>query len=189
MMSDDVDDRIEENEIRFRKIISDQLTRYPKMEVQDIYKLIHQGAMGSEHVVDDFASAQTWLEKEIANMQPGPDEPVVDPISIHGEIVRINLRPYIKAGGNQSTLLNAFMKTVKEYKGSLEQLMMCWSYFEKMVQRGNLDFSEDEVNDFMDQMSANAFPAVHHSKSYEESYHPAYRVVALSILTGWKQVY
>jgi len=118
----------------------------------------------------------------------GPEEPVVNPISTSGEIVRINLRPYVHAGGNQQDLLDAFIRTANEYKGFLEEFILCWAYAENMVREGNLKLFEDELTDFVAQMKAKAFPAVHHSELYKESYNPAYRVIALSILNGWREV-
>ena len=75
------------------KILQDHLARYPKMQARDVYKLLHQAAMGSEHAVTDIASARAWLERELAEIGPGPAEPLVDPISPDGQIARIHLRP------------------------------------------------------------------------------------------------
>ena len=81
-----------------------------------------------------------------------------------------------------------FIRTSNEYKGSLDEIMRCWSYAENMVRESNPKFSKDEITDFIAQMREKAFPAVHHSEIYEDHYHPAYRVVALSILSGWREV-
>jgi hypothetical protein len=176
-----------EDEIRFGKLLYDQLCRYPRMEIQDLYKLIHQGAMGSEHAVKDEESARSRLLEEINYMQPGPIEPAVDPISIGGEIVRINLRPYIKAGGDPQALLYAFVRTANEYQGSPREIIRCWNYVEKFARSGDLKYQPDALSDFITRMSEKAYPAVHHSEMYVQSYYPAYRVVAFSILNEWKQ--
>jgi len=42
----------------FRKIIANHCARYPQLEVQDVYKLIYQGVMGSEHAIADPEQAQ-----------------------------------------------------------------------------------------------------------------------------------
>ena len=176
-----------EDEIRFGKRLNNQLSQYPKMEIQDLYKLIHQGVMGSEHAVNDEESARSWLLEEINHMQPGPLEPVVDPISIGGEIVRINLRPYIKAGGDPQALLHAFIRTANEYQGSPREIIKCWNYAEKFARSGDLKYQPDALSDFITLMSDRAYPAVHHSEMYVQNYHPAYRVVVYSILNGWRQ--
>jgi len=41
----------------FQQILTDHLARYPLMRVEDIYKLVHQASLGSEHAVSDVARA------------------------------------------------------------------------------------------------------------------------------------
>ena len=177
--------QVNEIEIRYRKIILDHVRRYPKMEAQDLYKLIHQGTMGSEHAVDDPEKARAWMEEEVNNLQPGPEEPLLDPISPSGEIVRINLRPYLEAGGSHQYLLKAFIRTANEYKGSSEAILEGWTHVEEMVRLKDLEFSPEELSGFMEEMIKLEFPAVHHSEIYNQSYHPAYRVVSYSFFSGW----
>ncbi|HZW04755.1 MAG TPA: hypothetical protein VFF68_12555, partial [Anaerolineaceae bacterium] len=65
----------------FEEILRAHHARYPRMQIQDEYKLIHQAALGSEHAVDSPEMARKWLIQEAAAMGNGPDEPVFDPIS------------------------------------------------------------------------------------------------------------
>jgi hypothetical protein len=188
MSATEVDSFVSEDEIRFRKILSDQVSRYPNLQIQDLYKLIHQGTMGSEHAIDVPERARTWFEKEIKNLQPGPEEPVVDPVSLSGEIVRINLRPYLSAGGNPEHLIKAFIRTTNEYKGSFDGISKLWSFAENLARDEKLGFRLEELSEFYNQMAELGFPAMHHSEIYKESYHPAYRVVSYSIFTGWRRV-
>ena len=59
--------------------------RYPTMCIQDVYKLIHQAALGSEHAVSHAEDARKWMERQLADLGTGPDEPVVDPIPAEGQ--------------------------------------------------------------------------------------------------------
>ena len=58
-------------ETAFRRILSDQVVRYPWLEVQDLYKLIYQAGMGSEHACQDIVAARTANEFEgtLANLR------------------------------------------------------------------------------------------------------------------------
>jgi len=62
----------------FADILLDHQQRYPLWEIQDIYKLIHQWAFGSEHAVSDPDLARKRLEFEVHHMGPAPDEPLLD---------------------------------------------------------------------------------------------------------------
>jgi hypothetical protein len=52
-------------------ILQDHITRYPRMQIQDLYKLLHQAALGSEHAVLDPESAWLWLARELGKMGDG----------------------------------------------------------------------------------------------------------------------
>lgn len=172
-----------EEERYFRSILEDQLSRYPQMQIQDLYKLIHQGSLGSEHAVRDVGAARSWLEEEVSSLQGGPEEHVVDRISHQGKIVRVNLRPYIQAGKDTDSLLDAFVRTANEHQGSTELLNRNWTYARRMASEGKLPFNIEEMDDYLAGMEKQGFPPVHHSSVYEEAYRPAYRVVAAVYIT------
>jgi hypothetical protein len=147
------------------------------MEVEDLYKLILQGTMGSEHAISSIDTARSWLRRELASLPEGPEEPIADVISSDGNIVRINLRPFIQSGGDPSSLLDAFVRTGNEYRGTEERLRDHWSLAVRMAEDGELPFEPLQMGAFLEKMERDGFPAIHHSTRYEEAYHPAYRVI------------
>jgi hypothetical protein len=169
-------------EAAFRCILSNQIQRYPCLAIQDLYKLIFQASFGSEHAVVDRAAAGRWLERELRELAPGPEEPSIDPISADGRVVRINLRPYLMAQGNLAALLDAFVQTAREYRGTEAALHRYWHDAEYMAAAGLLPFAREALQGFFAQMQAADFPAVHHSPAYTTAYHPAYRVVLSEFL-------
>jgi hypothetical protein len=169
-------------EASFRRILAEQVARYPRLEPQDLYKLIYQAAMGSQHAVSDPEMVHTWLERELEALADGPVEPVVETISPDGRVVRINLRPYFAAKGDRPALITAIVRTANEYKGTEAQLRRYWSYAERMALDGELPFRYAALERFFAQMQAQGFPAVHHSATYASAYHPAYRVIIYEFL-------
>ena len=156
--------------------------RYPRWSVADLYKLIYQAAMGAEHAVANEAGARKWLLDEISKLGSGPEEPLVDIISPDGAVVRVHLRPFVRAGKNSEQLLDAFLHTAHEFHGSVQLLE---NYGRNAVQEateGIFPFNADEVAAYMGRMKENGFPAIHHSPSFEAEYCPAYRVVARDFL-------
>jgi hypothetical protein len=169
-------------EERLRRVLGDHCRRYPRLQVADLYKLLHQASMGSEHAVSDEEGVRAWLESELATMGAGPQEPLIDPISPEGEIVRVHLRPYVEAGHDPEQLLEAFLRTAREVRGSIERLRRYWEAAERMVLAGQFPFSPDDMDEFMQRMERQGFSAIHHSRIYKRSYRPAYRVVARTFL-------
>jgi hypothetical protein len=166
----------------FRRILALQCKRYPLMEVQDIYKLIHQASMGSEHAVQDLDVTRTFLEREVNELTDGPEEPLEDIISADGRIARINLRPYLVLNASLENLFEAFVRTANEFEGSTMRLKRYFSYAEQLTGKNSFPFSRTLMRAFFDQMEVQGFPAVHHSASYAAAYQPAYRVVLYELL-------
>jgi hypothetical protein len=158
-------------------ILAEHLKRYPLMQPDDLYKLIMQAAMGSEHAFDDAESAKLYFQNEIDGLSLDRDDPLVDPLSPEGLIVRVNLRPLVKAGEELDELLEAFIRTASMYTGDLEALR---SYFEtaiSMASAKKLPFRVDELRALIADMERANYPAIHHSTIYQQAYQPAYRVI------------
>ena len=153
-------------------ILRDHFSRYPAMQLQDAYKLLHQAALGSEHAISNPDDAKRWMERELAEMGSRYDEVTIDPISPDGQIVRVHLRPFIAQGGDSEKLLAAFIRTANEFQGDKANLKSYWR-----TATGMMHFSSEEMDGFIELMHMQGYPALHHSSVYEESYRPAYRVV------------
>ena len=156
----------------FALILLSQMPRYPKMQIQDVYKLIHQAAMGSEHAIRDPQEAESWLERELQEMRTSIPEPLIDPISPDGKIIRVHLRPYVDSGRDTKNLLNAFIRTSTDFCGNIKNLE---EYWDCAVQ--TKIFPTRTMNKFIQTMKSNDYPAIHHSAGYKQLYHPAYRVI------------
>jgi hypothetical protein len=164
------------------RILINHLTRYPVMQVQDVYKLLHQAALGSEHAGLDETSAQKRLEKELAGMGEGPEEPLIDPISPDGQIARVHLRSCLGAGMDMQMILRAFLRTANEWHGSPETLRAYGRAAAQQAEMGKWGLRGVEIEAFFATMETQGYPAAHHSSVFAEMYHPAYRVVQRKFL-------
>ena len=167
----------------FRRILTTQLLRYPRLGVQDLYKLIFQASRGSEHAVSNSETAYRWLLHEVLTLADGPEEPIVEPISPDGCIVRINLRPYLATHQDLVGLLEAFVRTGRTYHGTEATFLRYWRIAEEMTAEGLLPFTGEALRSFFAEMQTQGFPAVHHSERYAKIYRPAYRIVLSECLT------
>jgi len=165
-------------------LLDAHLLRYPAMQLDDVYKLLHQAALGAEHAVQDEQAARGWLERELAEMGAGPDDPLLDPLSPDGSLVRVHLRPYRQAGRDPQRLLAAFIHTARGWPGSTDDLDRSARLVVEGAGLGRLPFDVQLLADYFAEKKEQGFPAVHHSETYRACYRPAYRVVALKYLEG-----
>lgn len=163
-------------------VIEGHVSRYPEMGAADLYKLLHQGAMGSEHAVESLEAARRWMAGEVATLGDGPSEPLVDTIAPAGAHIRVHLRPFIEQGGDPVALLSAFVRTANAGTGSEETLSCALDTALAMARDGRLPWDEAELARYFDDRRHEGYPAVHHSDDFESLYRPAYRVVAAEFL-------
>jgi hypothetical protein len=164
------------------QLLSAHLARYPAMQLDDIYKLLHQAALGPGHAVENPAAARKRLDEEIAALGEAPDELLQDVISPDGRLARVHLRSYLAGGGEPETLHRAFVATANSYPASPDKLARFCGCLGDLAAAGGLPFARDVVVAYFDRVARNSYPAIHHSEAYRDAYRPAYRVIALDLL-------
>jgi hypothetical protein len=164
------------------QLLSSHLQRYPRMQLEDIYKLLHQAAMGPEHAVQDPAVARARLREEVQQLQDGPADPLVDPISPDGRLARVHLRPYVESGRDIDQLAAAFVETANTYPAAPDKLAKFCGCLGDLADAGGIPFARAAVEAFFVKLEADAYPAIRHSETYRDLYRPAYRVVAVEYI-------
>lgn len=163
--------------VEMEKIIMWHMQRYPQMEVEDLYKLVYQSAMGISHFISNPEKAREYLNWEMSHLKDGEDIDLSEPLSPDGVMIRVNLYKYKQGGGEADDLFEAMMKSAENHQPSIEKIEKYWDYLADMAESGKLPFTPSELESFFEEMGAMNFPAVHHSETYRELYHPAYRVI------------
>jgi hypothetical protein len=166
----------------YRELLRRELARHPLSQAEDIYKFAHQASFGSEHAVRDEEGARRWLQEEIAALPQRDGEELVEHLTPDRRLARVNLRPYLGAGHDPEKLLAAFIKTANGYDGSRQTFDLFWQAARELAREGSFCFTESRLDDLYSRMGALGFPALHHSREYEQEYRPAYRVVLLEYL-------
>jgi hypothetical protein len=164
------------------ELLSAHLGRYPAMQLPDIYKLLHQSALGPGHAVGDPAAARKRLDKELAGLGEGPAEDLQDVISPDGKLARIHLRPYLAAGGEAGALHRALVATANSYPASPDKLAKFCGCLGDLAAAGGIPFARDDVLAYFDGIADAGYPPVHHSETFRHAYRPAYRVIAVDLL-------
>ncbi|MEO8004820.1 MAG: hypothetical protein ABI771_07935 [Betaproteobacteria bacterium] len=165
------------------QLLSTHLVRYPAMQLDDIYKLLHQAALGPGHAVGNSAAARKRLDEEIAALGDAVSgETAREVISPDGRLARAHLRAYLAGGGNANALFNAFVETANSYPASPEKLAKFCACLGDLAQAGSIPFERTQVEEYFVRIARDDYPAIHHSETFRHAYRPAYRVVAIDLL-------
>lgn len=165
-----------------RSVVLAQLRQYPKMETQDIYKLVFQATMGNEHSMGDVQELRTYLDEELATAETAGDGPELEPLVPDSTVVRVNLRAYKRHGKDAGALVDAMVKTASRFRKDPGLLKRYWSEVETLAAEKRIAIAVNDLQTFFTRMELKNFPPVHHSKAYQDAYHPAYRVILRNAL-------
>jgi len=143
--------------------------------------LIYQGVFGVAHILKKPDFAKQYLAKEMNSIEGTNSEPLIENISVSGDIVRINLRTFKKSGGSVEKLFEIMTLSAEETKGDMEKFLSQWGEFKQAVILGKLKFNIQDLEKFDKKVKAENYPAIHHSPGYRKANRPAYRVVKKSI--------
>lgn len=175
----------ESSPISFPEIVQTQFQRYPQMQVEDLYKLTYQAAMGNIHLGVDQQILKDYLYSELERIKASDDEPLFEKIS-PDNLIRLNLGPFKAKGGNPEKLFEAMMQTAQTFQPDSKKIIQYWKGIERMAEENSIPFRKTELDSFLSKMQEADFPAIHHSDKYLESYHPAYRVILRQYLPDLK---
>lgn len=165
-------------------MVATELERRPAAAREDLYTLLYHGAMGPAHAGRDSIAVLAALTREVASLgDPSTwsdslrDVPVHEAISPDGEMVRVNLRPFVQRGGSIPALSRAFVRSAHHATPAPERLERWWRHVADGADAGEVPFLGDSLRAFFDRQRSSGFPAVEHSAAYRSAYRPAYRVL------------
>jgi hypothetical protein len=160
----------------------------PLAGAEDLYKFLHQAVFGPGHAIPNREAAAAWLEREIGTLgSPLDDERPCEMLGGEPPLVRVNLRPFVTAGGDLDLLLDAFVASANRERGSSKRMKVVLSLAVSYVQCAGRGELAPELKALSAELAEKGYPAIHHSETYAETYHPAYRVVDESLAAehGW----
>ena len=147
---------------------------------RDIYKLLYQGVFGIGHIISDRAWEVLVEEAGRIDLDDHLDDPLFEPVSPDGLMVRVNLRQYINMGGDLETLFRVMIESAK-VQGEQRVFLDYWGQFRELVDEGQLEFSLRDIQDLDEVIERDGVRPMHHTEPYREAYYPAYRVVLLRV--------
>lgn len=164
------------------KVTRNRLIRHahfhPMLEAEDVFKYVFQSVFGCEHLVTDEAKALEFInreyEREYENISLQNDN-VLE--KLDGEYSRVNLAS-LTLGLSPETLARLFCLSAKEEpcgKALIEEKL---DVARELVKSGDIPLPSADFEKQIAKWKEDGYPAVHHSDTFREFYHPAYRVIA-----------
>jgi len=164
-------------------LVHQHLAWYPLMELPDVYKLLYQGVLGSEHLVTSGQEFASHLQVEYDQQLPDPTQRLLEVIHPDGALYRLNLRPCKARQLQIGRLLPALLKTPELVRGSKAELLTAWEYFIECCAQGLLRIYEAApLQSLSHWLIQQDYPVVHHSLIYIREYRPSYRLIAAAFL-------
>ncbi len=155
---------------------------YPKATLQDIYKSFFQDNYGPGHLMNnpDGAKAYVMRELESFNSAQGPD---YEATGSESNFVRVNLQVVKDGRVPLETFLDAFLRSGRQFQvPAVEIWSKKWGEIQSVIESMNLDlpgFAEDAER--IQKQLSEGDPTMHHSRIYELTYDPHYRIISRTI--------
>jgi len=163
------------------RLVEYHVQRYPRIQVQDVFKMLYQGEFGIGHLLGDGTRALQYLREELAQLDSTTgDEELLEPVSADGGMVRVNLRPYRRAGHSPELLVRAMMESASDTRGDTARFVSTWREFISSAPASGFD--PEELRTWDDRVRRGDLRVVHHSGVYTGAYRPAYRVCRRAVI-------
>jgi hypothetical protein len=167
----------------------------------DIYKCLHQGEFGVGHTIDHPEGFRQRLHQEVmrsATAEP-VREPVIEPVSADGQMLRVNLRALRSAVSDDvdravDDLAQVCVESARVTRGDSTRFFETLDGFMKLNRAGEIvlaghvfDFPHQWVETFLFEVRElmrriRQVPVLSHSESYKRLNRPSYRVAVRSVL-------
>jgi hypothetical protein len=166
--------------IAIRSAIERQMATYHESTLQDIYKSFYQEHFGPGHIISDTASAQRYLMKELSEMGK-TQSPYFEPTGSQGDYVRVYLSTVADSLITAEQLLDAFVRSANSWQEPTINWLEQWEAIVSIIQVNKIELEDFETDLPLLTEAAQNNQAMHHSRRYNEAYHPHYRIVERSI--------
>ena len=165
-----------------RAAVPRQMQTYPKSTLKDLYKNFFQDKFGPGHIIGDTAAAGNYLRRELASYTECSGD-IAEPTGWEGNFLRVNLS-VIKTGQiPYNTFFDAFVRSVNGIQPvTVAEWKKEWLQIEAIIRSIELALPgyEADRKEIEERLDRGEYVG-HHSKVFEETYSPHYRIVSKDI--------
>lgn len=179
-----------EREEKIKQYIDSELKYHPEARLIDLYKNYFQDAYGPGHLIQDATRAGAYLDWEL--QQPcWTDQLLWQALGTNHDYYRVNLLLLKNGTIPRDTLLAGMIKSAGlARKPDLESWKKEWNEVLQLIRQVRPDLPNLKSDE---RLIARAFSegnvVMHHSKKYEATYCPHYRIIHRSVFERWQKQY
>lgn len=165
-----------------RDAVERQMQTYPRSTLKDLYKNFFQDQFGPGHLIADTAAASRYLRHELASYTHC-EGPVAEPTGWEGNFYRVNLSVIKQGRVSYDRFFDAFLRSVEGIRPvSVARWQQEWEKIEAVIRRLYPDLPDYETDRLEIERKLAAGDYVgHHSRQFETSYTPHYRIISREI--------
>lgn len=152
-----------------KEYILDQFKTYPHLELEDLMKFLYQSTFGCEHLVSDQDTVKKHIQQEFDTQMDSCNSIEY----LDGDYVRLHLN----YGLSVNTLSTLFILSSQQEKNGIKQLEDKIQILLDLISNNTLPFSLEESTNILLKWKEDGYPAIHHSNTFNQKYHPSYRLI------------
>ncbi|MDR0541369.1 MAG: hypothetical protein LBH19_04060 [Dysgonamonadaceae bacterium] len=158
--------------------VRNQLTLYPESRLQDLYKNFFQDRFGPGHLIPDTAMAGEYLRHELSSYSHS-NYPLLELIGWEGNFYRVSADAVKRQLVSESAYLEAFVESANTTpETSMAEWKSEWNQILSVIEKMNLHLPDYETDKWkIRQLIDSGQYLVHHSRAFEDAYHPHYRII------------
>ncbi len=163
-----------------KNLLLKQYALYPRMQSQDIVKLLYQNEFAGGHFIADERASLQRLQEECGTarrhtaVEPGAGCLFED---IGNHLCRLHLAALRNTGIRLSTINRFFIQTADEIRGSIQSFEEKLAVLRQCCREGDMPYPLGELDAYLQGYQGQGYPPVGHSGAYRAAYSPAYRIV------------
>ena len=161
-----------------RQAVRTQVASYPESHLTDLYKSFFQDRFGPGHIIADRQSARDYIVSEFESADT-LSLPYLEPCGWEHNYIRVSLASIRDSLITVDGLTDALVKSAVPVSGEdLQAWKVEWAGILDVISEELPDLSAfDSEKQLIDSLLSSGQYAFHHSRTYEELYHPHYRII------------
>lgn len=168
--------------------LADHIHRHPIAGAADVYKFLHQSEYGPGHMISDDDAPRRYLERELSLVDSRKSQGMMcESLAGDPSMVRVHLGPFVQAGHDPESLLNAFVESANRIEGNASAMARSLAAAVGWLETNDRQKLAVELDQLKSRLEDRGYPAVHHSDPFRAAYDPHYRVILedLAKANGW----
>ena len=154
------------------------LQRYPEATLQDIYKGSFQDVFGPAHILTNREAVVNYIKREMESAEKFEEADYI-PCGWQSNFLQVNLKVIADGRVPMDDFVDAFMASANGIDTTLTQAFVeDWKLIQQAVRIASPHlegFSEDST--LLVHLLQEGKYVVHHSRKFNEHYHPHYRII------------